>query len=63
VRPARRHQPVLDVVDVGVGPVRGEVAVEVVQEARPTGGAVLVEPVGRVIAIDGVTGSCRRSDG
>jgi len=51
-RPVRsRHQPVLDIVDKGAVAIGGQIAVGVVGERRAAGGAILVEPVGRVGAV------------
>ena len=44
------HQTVLYVIEIGVGPVRGQVAVGVVGEARPARALILVETVRGVSA-------------
>lgn len=51
---ARPDQPVLRVVLELAAAVVGEIAVEVVAERRPARRAVLVQPVGRVDAGDGI---------
>jgi len=47
-RSARRHQPILDIVKEDAAPVRGEVAVRVIAEARAARTGILVEPVHRI---------------
>ena len=55
LRPVRRrHQPVLDVVDVAPRAVGGEVAVGVIAERCRPGGDILVQPVGRVGPLHGI---------
>ena len=52
--PVTPHEPVLDVIGVGVGAVRGQVAVRVVREARGAGAGELVEAVDGIDAGDGI---------